>query len=151
MKDNHDVDGLLKAFDNKNEQIRAKAAQALGKIGAPVVDTFITVVQTRVRLPVWTGIETALGIIGTPAVEPIIERLLDESGSLGGFAERLSTRIGAPSVEPLIAVLEDGSDESRDRAISTLSMNGSNGGIDKNRKHYWLAPRMPEVCDTILR
>jgi HEAT repeat protein len=118
------VTRLVGALDDRSDEVHDTSSQALGKIGAPVIETLINVVRTRDRLRVWTGIESALGLIGAPAVGPVIERLLDEPDPLGTFAERTLTRIGASSVEPLLAVLVGNGYEVRERAIAVLGKIG---------------------------
>lgn len=93
-----DVEGLIQALKDEDDDVREAAAEALGRIG------------------------------DVSAVEPLIQTLEDESILVQCEASDALVRIGEPSVEPLIQVLNnEHSDVRRDAVIALGEIAGKIG------------------------
>ena len=109
LKARKDIKGLIKALRyRKDKGVRASAAEALVKIGAPAVEPLIAALKDK-DSDVRYAAAKALGEIKDPrAVEPLIAALKDESSSVRRAAAEALGKIGDPrAVEPLIAVPKD--------------------------------------------
>jgi hypothetical protein len=101
MKAQRDVDGLVKALHDKNSQVRAKAAEALGEI--------------RER----------------KAVEPLLAALKDEGPAVRSAAVKAFGRIGdAAVVDSIISILTDTDAEVRLSAVEALGALGDEKCVD---------------------
>jgi len=103
--DERAVEPLIQALNDKVPDVRRYAAEALGKIGdARAVEPLIYALDDTY---VGDTAKEALGEIGEPAVEPLIQVLTDES--TGDFlrwdAREALVEIGEPAVEPLIQAM----------------------------------------------
>ena len=107
---------------------RENVATALGKIGAPAVESLLAVLQDS-RKEVRQAASRALGEIGdVRAVEPLIALLCDEDEDekLRKSATAALGKIGdARAVEPLIAVLKDRTYRVHDEAEYALGQIGA--------------------------
>lgn len=80
-----DTDGLIDAMQSSDPAVRRSAALALGSLGERrSVDPLIRALGDPVQ-PVREGAANALVMVGTPAVEPLID-LLERPGAAGAYA-----------------------------------------------------------------
>ena len=139
------VEPLITVLEGKDSGARRSAAEALGQIGdSRALSPLIAALgDSEVR----GAAARALGMMGTPAVDPLIAalqhgdgdvreaaaRALGQMGSvsaadplvavlgdmrLSGAAAEALERIGKPAIEPLVAALKD--TETRERAVKVL-------------------------------
>ena len=69
----------------------------------------------------------ALGNIGIPAIEPVIDAMADKDRVLRGFLSLALCRIGKPAVGPLTLRLDDADEIIRSCATLTLWQMGETG------------------------
>jgi HEAT repeat protein len=101
---------LIAALDDRHQDARDAAAQALVQVGAPAVEPLIGLLSDGAKT-VRSTASWVLGEIGdVRAVEPLIAGLADRVEDVRVAARRAVVRIGAPAVEPLIAALRDSHD-----------------------------------------
>jgi HEAT repeat protein len=73
----HAVEQLIQALKDDVWDVRLRAAEALGKIGQPVLKQLVRALHDE-HVFVRRGAVTALGIIGgAPVIEPLIQALTD--------------------------------------------------------------------------
>jgi HEAT repeat protein len=148
IKDPRSVESLIAvALKNPDIDMRNWAGEALGKMGAPPVDSLISALrdsnyevrgnaaETLDKIK-WTCNNFELSAlywiakldfdkcvaIGAPAVKPLIAELMDSNGKLRVEAKDALGRIGAPAVDPLIIVLKDSDDLGRLFAARALGV-----------------------------
>ena len=101
------VEPLIAALRDENEDVRERAAEALGQIGdARAVEPLIAALRDKnedVRRRAVEGLVRS----GARSVEPLIAALRDENEDVRRSVEHALAGIGADSVEPLIAALRD--------------------------------------------
>ena len=143
MKAKRDIDGLIKALDyQKDESVRAAAAQALGEVG----DARAVEPLTRALRDYHAKKEAAnaLAKIGNArAIDALVNELeISDTRELAAMA--LVNFGGASAVKPLIAALDD-----RDKcmmAVSVLEKIGWQPGQDESGAAFWLAQREWNKC-----
>jgi len=122
------VEPLIAAL--KDEDVRMRAVEALGKIGDPrAVEPLIAALKDQdERMRKWAA--EALGQIGDPrAVEPLIAALKDQDVRMRAV-EALG-KIGDPrAVEPLIAALNDRDERVRKWAAEALGKIGDPRAVE---------------------
>lgn len=116
------IDALAKVLNDRNNQVRKHAVQALGEIkDARAVESLIQVL-TDSDVDVLGDAVSALEKIGIASVEPLIQALKDRDSQIRKLAvvalgEIRDTR----AVEPLIQVLSDDDSNVRGEAADALS------------------------------
>ena len=141
MKARRDVNGLIKALRyRKDKGVRASAAEALVKIGAPAVEPLIAALKDK-DSDVRYAAAKALGEIKDPrAVEPLIAALGDESSGVRLAAAKSLGEIKDPrAVEPLSAALKDENKYVRRAAAHALDRLGWKPEQDEIAGWYWMA------------
>jgi HEAT repeat protein len=146
---------IIALCDNRNSNIREKAAEALDKIGwkpttdtekalyfvakqdwsecvrigKPVVEPLLVALRDEEELVRLKAAE-ALGRIGDRrAVEPLIEALGDENLNVREKAAEALAKIGQQAVEPLIEVLRDKNSNIRKKAAEALGRIGDSRAV----------------------
>jgi len=110
MKSKKDIEGLIKALKDKDEDVGTNAAEALGEIG------------------------------DARAVEPLIQALKDEHEDVRGEAADALGEIGdARAVEPLIQALKDEHEDVRGEAADALDKLHWRPSDDSEKTLYLLA------------
>ena len=95
---------LIDALSADSPEIRLNAAYALGEIGAPL-DTILPALIGTLTDREWNVrrlVVRALGTIGTPAVDALIQALHSENPDLRRMAERALNDIGTPKARQAI-------------------------------------------------
>jgi HEAT repeat protein len=147
LQEKHDVAGLLKVLDSKDEDERNQAREALATIGAPAVDALIdalgssswnvrmnsamalgTIRDVRAVEPLVRGLEqdvkiqavVALGEIGDKRAEkPLFDVLQDPNDNVRAFAAEALAKMG--HMLPSIEALDDTSEFVKRTAIKSLA------------------------------
>ena len=117
------VDALIGALRHEDDDVRWKAAIALGEIGDPqAIEPLIALLCDEDRF-VKSHAAHALGMIGEPAVDPLIRALREGDGNLRWGAAIALGKIRDPrAIEPLIRALADKYENVRaESAIITCS------------------------------
>lgn len=117
-----DVDGLIKALDNREPEIRRDAAKSLGTLGVmTAVDPLIVALKDP-DPSVRTAAIYALNLLGDPrAVEPFIISLKDEDVSVRiAAAQALGYSADPRAADPLIITLKDEDLSVREAASDAL-------------------------------
>ena len=96
-------------------------------VGAPVVDSLISAMRVHPENEFRRYAAAALGNIGIPAIEPLIDAMASNDRELRGFLSLALCRIGKPAVEPLTQRLDDADDIIRSCATLTLWQMGETG------------------------
>jgi len=106
-----DVSRFLSQLKDSDYNVRFRAAEALGKLAAPPVDTLIAALKDK-DPNFRNGAAQALGEIKDPhAVEPLIDTLKDSDALVRASAAEALGRIKSPrAAAPLIAVMKDTND-----------------------------------------
>jgi HEAT repeat protein len=119
------VDPLIAALSHADDDVRWKAAIALGGIrDARAIDPLIRLLSDTDRF-VKGRAALALGMIGEPAVEPLIRALTEGDGNRRWGAAIALGRIRDPrAVEPLIRALSDKYGNVRAEAAAALVATG---------------------------
>jgi hypothetical protein len=150
-----DVEGLIKALRHKEANVRAKAAQALGKVGdvravKPLISAMkdaallgYDAAEARAKigphaakllisalLLVREAAAEALAKLGTPAVEPLILALQDSNGHVRDVVTEALAKFGTPAVEPLISALKDEDINVRRMSANALGKIGAASSIE---------------------
>ncbi|MGD8815301.1 MAG: HEAT repeat domain-containing protein [Anaerolineales bacterium] len=131
--DENDMDGLIKALEHADSKIVRDAAGALGEIGDPIalnalarlIENDDTVARVR-ESAFW-----ALGKLGKPAVDWLIEALTHEKNILREKAARtlLDTK-DTRAMRPLIQALEDEYWPVRKAAAISLGFLGDDSAVE---------------------
>ncbi|MEG3435998.1 HEAT repeat domain-containing protein [Pannus brasiliensis CCIBt3594] len=133
------IDTLSKKLNDSIPQIRAKAAEALGKIGAHrVADTLISHLQQENDSDVRLSIIRALGNIGTESAIPALASCLSDANSdiRVNVAEALGKIGNEKAVQYLIQSLTDSDAKVRTTATIALGEIGLEDAI----------PHIAKVC-----
>jgi HEAT repeat protein len=144
------VEPLMKTFEDGNENVRMATVKALGNIGdprtvKPLVNALVDE-NTDVRRNAaealdkigWNPDENEIGILywllkgeinkisgmGKPAIEPLINALVDENTDVRRNAAEALSKIGEPAIEPLIKTLEDENIDLRRNTVDILGKMG---------------------------
>jgi len=119
------VDALISALSDDDEDVRWKAAIALGETGSPKgIEPLITLLCDEDRF-VKSRAAAALGMIGEPAVEPLIRTLSEGDGDHRWGAAIALGKIRDPrSIEPLIRALADKYENVRAESAASLAAIG---------------------------
>jgi len=91
------------------------------------VDSLILAMQVHPEIEFRRYAAAALGNIGIPAIEPVIEAMAVEDRALRGFLSLALCRIGKPAVGPLTRRLDDADEIIRSCATLTLWQMGETG------------------------
>jgi HEAT repeat protein len=116
------IDALAKVLNDRNNQVRKHAVQALGEIkDARAVESLIQVL-TDSDVDVLGDAVSALEKIGIASVKPLIRALKDKDSQIRKLAvEALGEIRDTRAVEPLIQVLSDNDSIVRGEAADALS------------------------------
>ena len=119
------VEALIGALRNADDDVRWKAAIALGEIGdMRAVEPLILLLCDDDRF-VKSHAALALGAIGEPAVNPLIRALREGDGNLRWGAAIALGKIRDPrAIEPLIRALADKYENVRAESASSLASIG---------------------------
>lgn len=109
MRENGDVQGVIEKLRNSEDvYIRFAASKAIGLMGDPVaVPSLLECAYTRSHkdVYVWYSAKQALVLIGTEAVEQLIEALSHNDWEIRDFAAEALGKIGdTRAVDPLITI-----------------------------------------------
>lgn len=115
--------GALKT--DPDENVRCKAADALGRRGAPAVAPLVAALGDK-SWRVAAKARDSLGLIGKPAVSSLVAVLAKGEDSLAAFyAQSALEKIGPNAVEPLIAMAQGSAvPAARERAVLALGAIG---------------------------
>ncbi|MDO9539196.1 MAG: HEAT repeat domain-containing protein [Methanocalculus sp.] len=119
LKERRDIDGLIKACETPEEEIRKDAVSALMELMPTALPHLITAAVDRDEKR-RSCAALALHQIGAPAVSPVVTLLLNEEGRKSEYAAAALASIGKPSVVPLIKCLSDIGEEKSDLIVATL-------------------------------
>jgi HEAT repeat protein len=126
MEKKRNVEGLIKALEHKDPNVRKAAAKALGRIGDKrAVEPLIKALSDS-DWEVRAAAAKALGKLGDlRAVEPLITALKDETIAVRECAAEALGKIGdSRAVEPLISALKDEFWAVRKAAVDALAKIG---------------------------
>jgi HEAT repeat protein len=107
LEQKHDIDGLIKALENKSLEVRYDAVQALGRIGDARAVTPLCAALKDPYIEVRMAAADVLGKMGDArAVEPLVNQLTKEKFSRASEdAAKALIKIGTPAVSTLITGL----------------------------------------------
>ena len=121
------IEPLIAAIKEENEDLRQAVVEALVKIGEPAIEPLIAALK---NYSVREGAAGVLGMMGEPALERVVERLIveleGEDDDVRGNAIEALVEIGEPAVESLIAALSDKSLNVRRIVVSMILMKADN-------------------------
>ena len=115
---------LAEATDNDR---RWYAAVALSRIGIPAITPLIEAMKATPAQAFRRYAAAALGDMGGIAVTPLIEAMATDEAELRGFLSQALCRIGTPAIEPLRQRLHDADEIVRSCATLTLWKLGEAG------------------------
>jgi HEAT repeat protein len=111
MKAERDVEGLIKALNDKYWVVREKAVLALGYIGYMGDPRAVKPLTRALRDKDYRVRGKAAEVLGemvdASLIKSFIQALKDKEGSTSRFAKKALVKIGKPAVEPLIKALKD--------------------------------------------
>jgi len=138
--DARSVDPIIGALKDKNDEVRYRAAEALGILkNATAVDPLIYVLKIDENRDVRTKAAWALGQIDDPrSVDPLsYASVKDADGYVRGEAYKAlqkntagGDKVDARSVDPIIGALKDKNDEVRYRAAEALGILKDAAAVD---------------------
>jgi len=145
MEAKRDIEGLVKALKNRDEDVRRLAAAALGNIGdARAVEYLIEALRNE-EWSTQNTVANSLEKIGEPSVGPIIEALKDDNEDARGLFALVLGRIGgAQAIIPLADMLRDKNKIVRAEAVLAL-------GSIKDTRIIEALPKALEDKDTYVR
>jgi len=145
MEAKRDIEGLVKALKNRDEDVRRLAAAALGNIGdARAVEYLIEALRNE-EWSTQNTVANSLEKIGEPSVGPIIEALKDDNEDARGLFALVLGRIGgAQAIIPLADMLRDKNKIVRAEAVIAL-------GSIKDTRIIEALPKALEDKDTYVR
>ena len=121
------IEPLIAVIKEENEDVRQAAVEALVKIGEPAIEPLIVALKDN---SVRKGAAGVLGMMGEPALERAVERLIvelaGEDDDVRGNAIEALVEIGESAVEPLIAALSDKSLNIRRVVVSMALIKADN-------------------------
>ena len=171
LKANRDIDGLLKALEDKKDRVRSEAAKALGEIGGTIPMPKFGIVMVKLvdtfedkSDEVRDAVSNALGKIGAPAVQPLLSAVqIKQSMPVFVGAESALAMIGAPAVEPIIGTLIGAPDPLGGFATQTLTRIGAlavdpllaslkENDLEKSEHVIWILGKIgKKLADRVLR
>jgi HEAT repeat protein len=105
IRDTKAIEPLIKKLGDPLHEIWQAAAEALGKMGEPAVESLIQALKDE-KWDVRTGAARSLGGIGdNKAVDPLIQALKDRNLTVRIHATEALVKIGEPAVESLTRTL----------------------------------------------
>ena len=111
---------LIGALRDPDEEVRHRAAGALGDIGEPAIPALLSAIRAD-ETDLRQGVTAAFAQIGRPAVAPLVAALGDGDWRVRRGAAAALGEIGDPgSVDALIEALDDGREEVRQAAREAL-------------------------------
>lgn len=141
MKTSRDIRGLIRLLDHRKNDVRWRAADALGSLGEIACDPLHQVLEFH-KVHVRIGVIEALAQIKSPqSVEPLIHRLLtDEVGEVRWVAALALGEIGDKrALPPLLTSLKDKDRFVRYGSAKALEQLGWSPQNDQDRAYYYLA------------
>jgi hypothetical protein len=127
-KDARAVEALIVALGDNDDHVRTSAARALGEIKDPrAVVPLIAAMKSAAAERFSTSYlndscQNALRLIGTPAVEPLIEAMSDPNPKVREFAAKVLGKIKDPrAVGPLFAAMQ-GTDSEDLRLVTSYAL-----------------------------
>ena len=111
---------LIEALQDRDWQIRLGAARALVGIGDPAVEPLVKALRAAPPTIRVGAAATLGKIGNPAAIEPLIDALLHDDQRLGRVVVRALGLMGEPAVLPLLRVLRDGNEASRKGAVAAL-------------------------------
>jgi HEAT repeat protein len=115
---------LAEAGDNDR---RWYAAVALSRIGVPAIGPIIEAMKANPAQAFRRYGAAALGEMGATAVTPLIDAMTSDEAEFRGFLSQALCRIGTPAIEPLRQRLHDADEIVRSCATLTLWKLGEAG------------------------
>lgn len=115
---------LIDALQDRDWQIRLGAARALVGIGDPAVEPLVRALRAAPPAIRMGAAATLGKIGNPAAIEPLTDALLQDDWRLGRVVVRALGMMGEPAVRPLLRVLRDGNDASRKSAVAALVLIG---------------------------
>ena len=115
---------LIEALQDRDWQIRLGAARALVGIGDPAVEPLVRALRAAPPTIRMGAAATLGKIANPATIEPLIDALLHDDQRLGRVVVRALGMMGEPAVLPLLRVLRDGNDASRKGAVAALVLIG---------------------------
>ena len=120
-RDEKAVEPLIELLEDEQLKVQKAAQDALSNIGEPALDPLIAYINDQNKsIHSREQAILALGGIGEPVVESLIQLLAESATGFDGFAASALNDIGKPAVEPLIRTLEDDNPYVRAHAASIL-------------------------------
>lgn len=117
IKDTRAIEPLIVALD---DGVGTPIAEALKKIGMPAIVSLIAALQDKNEDIRRRAAMTLGWIKNSRAVEPLIVSLSDPSNSVCNCAIGALKNIGTPAIDPLIALLHDKRKDVRSHAVTAL-------------------------------
>ncbi len=126
LKERGDVDGLIRACESQDTQIREDAVSALRTLmpGA-LPDVIAAAVDRDEKKRACAAL--VLNRIGAPAIPHLMKILVKQDGREREYAAAALASIGTPAAAPLITCLRHIEEEKSDLIIATLAHIGSEG------------------------
>ena len=119
---------LIDALQDRDWHIRLGAAQALVGIGDPAIEPLIRSLCEGSSGIKMGAAATLGKIGNPAAIKPLTDTLLHEDWRVGRVVVRALGMMGAPAVDPLLGVLEKGDDAARKGAVAALVLIGEPAG-----------------------
>ncbi|WP_301677416.1 HEAT repeat domain-containing protein [Methanoculleus methanifontis] len=111
---------LIDALQDRDWQIRLGAARALVGIGDPAVEPLVRALRTAPPAIRMGAAAALGKIGSPAAIEPLTDALLQDDWRLGRVVVRALGMMGEPAVRPLLRVLRDGNGASRKGAVAAF-------------------------------
>ena len=141
MKNDQDIQGLIRLLDHRKNDIQWRAADALGTLGEIACEPLLRpLVYPKIHVRI--GAIEALGAIKSPrSVEPLIHTLMtDESSEVRWVAALALGEIGDKRAIPsLMASLQDEDRYVRYGSVKALKQIGWSAETDQDRAYYSIA------------
>ncbi len=103
-----DVQGLLAALRDRDNNVVKGAIEALGRIGEPAIKSIMQFVGDEEKLFIYKEQPImALGKMGALAVGPLIELLRRDDFHISNEAAKALGEVGEPAVNPLLQLLRE--------------------------------------------
>ena len=115
------MEPLIQALQEENDDVRLRAADALGEIGdSRAIEPLVQALRDEDR-DVQFEVAEALGMMGERAVEPLMQALRDEDHNVRWGAASALGKIGdSRAVEPLIQALKDEDEDFQEAALASI-------------------------------
>ncbi len=115
---------LIDALQDRDWHIRLGAARALVGIGDPAVEPLVRALRGGSPAVQMGAAATLGKIGNPGAIDPLTETLLSGDWRVGRVVVRALGMMGEPAVVPLLSVLEEGGDTARKGAVTALVLIG---------------------------